>query len=463
MQTSAYPTYFILFWATGDLARRQLFPALSKVILENDIEIIATGRRDYSNSTFQAFLRESGSEFFPKGTDIDEFITNIHYKKVALEDIADYLSLAAFIEEQGYCTQSQIIIYLSLSSEFFSDFLRGFATIRERFSRVKIILEKPFGTDLESARALNRSLYTLFAESDIYRIDHFVAKGGIQNILAFRFANILWDALWDHRSIDNIQITANETLSVGDRGRYYESAGALRDMVQNHLFQMLALILMRRPGDLTAEAIRIAKTEVLRSLTLASIREDVVFWQYEWYRAEKDVDQHSRIETLVAMRLESDLEPYRGIPIYLRTGKCLEKKLTSIVIELKKPTNIGFENAQSPNRIIIEIQPGEHIDIHFHTRSPQGGYTLSHTVSSTPEILSHHWAYEKLLGDIIEGDHTLFTSWEMLEATWGLVDTLIHCKDDCPIITPYSQGSRGPLSMDFLLERDGKSWYEERE
>ena len=452
-------TLFILFWATGDLAKRYLFPALSTISATENIDIIATGRRIFSESEFHDFLRVESLEYFSDEHTSSDFFSRLSYQKVDIDQLDAYDALRERMESLSD-RDTQVVIYLSIASTLFDDFLLGYARLRSRFPHTRIVLEKPFGADLESARSLHHSLTPLFPEEQIYRIDHYVAKWWIQNILALRFANIFFEPIWNHHYIDNIQITVSESLSVGNRGAYYETAGALRDMVQNHLFQMLALILMRRPDDLTAESIRQAKTEILKSLSIRNIREDVIFGQYAGYLKEKDVAADSRMETFVAMRLESNAPQYEGIPFYLRTGKCLSKKETSIVIEFQKSQYLGFENADTPNRIIINIQSDETIEIHFFTRSPLGEHALRRTISSTEKIPPSKNAYQKLLEDVIAWDHTLFISWDMLEATWELIDALIHCKDDCPIIFPYVALSRGPDAMDALLEADGRNWYE---
>jgi glucose-6-phosphate 1-dehydrogenase len=448
-------TLFILFGATGDLARRYIFPSLARIAGEH-IDVIATGRREYSDSEFQDFLMETGSEFLPPET--SEFVANIRYKKIDLSLSADYHLLRDYLTPQ-IISDTQIIVYLSIGSEFFSDFISWWAQIAPMLPHVRIVLEKPFGVDLASARALQTQLMGVFAEEDIYRIDHYVAKWGIQNIMTFRFANTLFEPLWDNHSIDHIQITANETLSVGDRGRYYETAGALRDMVQNHLFQTLAILLMRRPASMSSADIRIAKTELLGSLSIKDPHTDVVFGQYIGYRDERDVASDSRMETFTALAVESSLPQYRDIPIYIRTGKCLDEKKTSIVIELRKSTDA----TTWANRIVIEIQPRANIEIHFNTRAPEGSSGTVSTISSTADLIESKWAYQRLIEDVIAWDHTFFTSWEMLEATWELIDSLIHCKDDCPIITPYARGSHGPDTQDYLLAKSWRQWYTPRQ
>ena len=452
-------TLFILFWATGDLAKRYLFPALSTISETENIDIIATGRRTFSDSEFHDFLRVESLEYFPDQHASADFFSRLHYQKVDIDQLDAYDALKERMESLSDA-DTQVVIYLSISSTLFDDFLQGCTPLLERFPHTRIVLEKPFGGDLQSARALHESLIPLFREEQIYRIDHYVAKGWIQNILALRFANIFFEPIWNNHYIDNIQITVSESLSVGNRGAYYETAGALRDMVQNHLFQMLALVLMWRPDDLSAESIRQAKTEILNSLSIKNIREDVIFGQYIGYLKEKDVAADSRMETFVAMRLESSAPQYTKIPFYLRTGKYLNKKETSIVIEFQKSQDLGFENADTPNRIIINIQSDETIEIHFFTRAPLWEHTLRRTISSTEKILPSKNAYQKLLEDVIIWDHTLFISWGMLEATWELIDALIHCKDDCPIIFPYMPLSRWPDAMDTLLESEGRKWYE---
>jgi glucose-6-phosphate 1-dehydrogenase len=309
--------------------------------------------------------------------------------------------------------------------------------------------------------ALNSVVTRAFREDQIFRIDHYVGKEAVQNVLAFRFANSIFEPVWNHRYVDNIQITAFESLGVESRGGYYDRSGAIRDMVQNHLFQMLALVAMEPPNDLGSSSLHDEKAKVVRSLRFGkSLSSHVVFGQYSGYQGEAGVTKDSRTETFAALRLEVHNWRFKGVPVYLRTGKALHSKHTRVVVEFKSVPPVLFNEAESakPNRIVFEASPNEGISVEFNVRDRSGKDTIRSVRSEFLQEESPE-AYERILSDFLSGDHTLFTRWDMIEESWRLVDELVHCKEDCPILHSYEPGGIGPAAADDLIEADGRSWY----
>ncbi len=455
-------TIFIIYGSTWDLAKRKLFPALYNIFREKknlQVDIIAVGRKDFTNDDFRKYLEIETKEFIKKDNTFLKFIKNINYSKVEINNWTDYSELKKDINKLQK-NNSQIIFYLSISPEYFNSFVDNYKHIN--IKNVKIIFEKPFWTDLKSAKVLNSKIMEVFREKQIYRIDHYVWKEAIQNILAFRFANIIFEPIWNNKYIDNIQITASENIWVGDRWEYYDNSWALRDMVQNHLFQVLSLVVMDPPSTIDSDWIRQEKLKVFRSIKLCdNFEQNIVFWQYDWYLWEKNISKNSKTETFVAMKLEINSWNFVGVPIYLRTWKFMSKKCTSIVIEFREIPNILFKKFWpiSKNRIILEVQPNEWIDIHFNIKENGNSKEVERVKSKFIKELESKEAYEKLIEDAILWDKTLFTSWEMLEESWKIVDDLVNCKNNCPIIHKYKKWSNWPKASDILLENDWKKWY----
>lgn len=454
-------TIFIIFWATWDLAKRKLFPALYNIYRKDkkdNIDIIAVWRRDFDNESFKNYINEKTSDFIEHKKHFDEFLNTVTYSKVEINKNNDYIDLKKQIEKLSK-ENTQIIIYLSISPDNFIAFIEN-SKVMNLPKNSKIIFEKPFWKDLETAIYLNEKITEVFFEEQIYRIDHYVWKESIQNMLAFRFSNILFEPIWNNKYINNIQITATEKIWIEDRWWYYDTSWALRDMVQNHLFQVLALIVMDPPSKLDAESISQEKLKVLHSIKIPT-NDDLVFWQYIWYTDEKWVEKNSKTETFVAMKIEVSNWRCIWIPIYLKTWKNLDKKQTKIVIEFNEIPNILFKNFWhiEKNRIIIEVQPDESIDIHFNIKENWNSKEVQEVKSKFKKELSSKEAYEKLIEDVIIWDKTLFTTFEILKESWMIVNDLVNCKDNCPILHKYIPWSKGPDFTDLLIENDNKKWY----
>ena len=456
-------TIFVLFWSTWDLAKRKIFPALYNIYTQQsqDIHIIWVWRRDFHDNQFRQFLDESLDSFIDKWSNFTDFLDTITYSKVDLDAWEDYKTLHSDIENIDDSAHAQVIFYLSISPEYFWSFTDNYKHIENKDA--KVIFEKPFWVDLSSARELNTKIMQAFREEQIYRIDHYLWKEAIQNILTFRFANIIFGSTWNNIYIDNIQITASESLWVEKRGWYYDTSGALRDMVQNHLFQALSLIAMDTPETLSADEIRQEKLKVFQSIHLWNdFGKNIVFGQYEWYKDAPWVPDDSRTETFVAMKLEVDTPSFSWIPIYLRTWKMMAKKSTKIVVEFKNmPDNLykQFGNIEK-NRIIIDIQPNAWIDIQFNIKENGKSSSLQKVDSSFSNQAESKEAYQKLIEDMIDGDKTLFISWDVLEESWRVVEDLVNCRDNCPVLFSYEWWENGPKESYDLLETDGNTWYE---
>ncbi len=454
-------TIFIIFWATWDLAKRKLFPALYNIYRKEkkeDIDIIAVWRRDFDNKSFKEYIKEKTLNFIEHKKHFDDFLEKIKYSKVEIGNNYDYINLKDKIKQLSK-ENTQVIIYLSISPDNFIPFIDNSKNL-DLPKNSKIIFEKPFWKDLETAIFLNKKITEIFQEEQIYRIDHYVWKEAIQNVLAFRFSNILFEPIWNNKYINNIQITATEKIWIEDRWWYYDKSWALRDMVQNHLFQVLALIVMDPPSKLDAESISQEKLKVLHSIKIPT-NDDLVFWQYIWYTDEKWVEKNSKTETFVAMKIEVSNWRCIWIPIYLKTWKNLDKKQTKIVIEFNEIPNILFKKFWNieKNRIIIEVQPDESIDIHFNIKENWNSKEVQEVKSKFKKELYSKEAYEKLIEDVIIWDKTLFTTFDILKESWTIVNDLVNCKDNCPILYKYEPWTKWPEIANNLIEDDNKKWY----
>lgn len=478
-------TIFVIFGATGDLMQRKLIPAFfcmqhHKKDLD-EFEVLSIGRRDISQKQYlDEFVLpslEKYSSCYDKNL-VSSYIEKMTYVEVDFKNTKSFSIIKKEIEKRSKEYQTQVIYYLSVPPSLFSPILEALSEnglSEQNEIPKKIAFEKPFGTNLGSARKLNSKIMQVFSEDQVYRIDHYLGKEAVQNFLVLRFANHFLEPLWNNRHVDNIQITVSETLGVGSRAQYYEESGALRDMVQNHLFQMLSLIAMEPPASLDPESIRDEKVKIFSSikpLEENSWSKNVVFGQYDkavidgklvpGYTEEEGVAKNSKTETFVALKLEIDNWRWAGVPFYLRTGKRIKEKGTTVVVEFKKVPHILYNltgNLES-NKLVISIQPDEKITMQFNVKGTQGKPMLASAEFdhrkqfniNTPE------AYENILNSIINSDNSMFTRWDAVEKSWEIVDKLVECHDNCPVVYKYDSGTWGPVISNKLLENDGRRW-----
>ena len=460
----------VIFGATGDLTKRKLIPALFALHNEHrikDFQIIAVGRREFTDQKFRDHVKPSTAK------DWINFSKNITYHKLEFTNTKEY---ALLTKKLSFCTN--IAFYFATAPEYFSiiaEQLRKHKLTNESIGWRRVIIEKPFGNNLLTAQALNTALTKAFSEEQIYRIDHYLGKEFVQNILVLRFTNTILDHLWHKHIIDHVQITVSQKDGIGTRAGYYDNAGAARDFFQSHILQLIALVAMEPPGSLTAEAIRNEKMKVLEALEYAGVLdESTVRGQYAagivdakkaiGYIAEANVPKQSRTETFVAAKLALNNFRFAGVPFYVRTGK-RTTDVADIHIVLKDLPCLLFcalPTAKTRSNVLtISIQPKQGIALRLNGRST--GHTLgvqpvkleycqNCTFGSTPE------AYELLFADIIRGDHTLFTSWEEVKRSWQITDKLHEHWKKNKNLPLYPAGSSGPKEADILIEQDGRRW-----
>jgi glucose-6-phosphate 1-dehydrogenase len=472
------PHVFVVLGGSGDLTRRKLLPALYRLAVRGKprgrLHVLAVGRRQLDDSAYRAWAREALASAGLAADDPQAGWCNacLHYRSVHQGTAEDHRALAAAISklEQDQRLPGNRVFYLALPPEALPGAVAGLgeAGLNKGRGWTRIVVEKPFGHDLASAKEINALLLRYFTESQVYRIDHYLAKETVQNLMVFRFANAIFESLWNRDHVDSVQITVAETIGVGARAGYYDRAGALRDMVQNHLTQLLALTAMEIPAALAPDTIHDEKGKLLRSV--APVRaEDVVFGQYTagsangdqvaGYREEKGIAADSRTETFVAIRLWINNQRWEGVPFFLRTGKRLPLHTTQIVVSFRCPVLACFApfNCEAEcNRLIIMLEPDEGFDLCFEVKAPGMPFALK------TERLRFRYAdvfgplaeaYETVLLDLMLGDQTLFVRADAVEQAWALYTLLLEKR---PPVYAYAAGTWGPPEAERLLQ--GRPW-----
>ena len=485
-----HPTSLVIFGATGDLAKRKLLPALYNLAHEGALPerfaLVGNARSEMTDEEFRAMAMESVREFSrrpPREKVLEKLFSDVSYVSGSFDDDDVYggirAALSEFDETAGLTLNR--CFYLSTAPTFFPviiDALGRNALARAAGAEVRVIIEKPFGRSLAEARELNARVLSVFQEQQIFRIDHYLGKETVQNVLALRFANNMFEPLWNRNYIDNVQITAAEDIGIGTRAGYYDTAGALRDLVQNHMLQLLSLLCMEPPVAFEADPVRDEKVKVLRAIRAPTAEEvpgmavraqygpgNVAGQDVSGYLDEPGVPEGSATETYAALRLEVHNWRWAGVPIYLRTGKRLARKVTEIAVTLKPVPHMAFQSETSmdikPNVLVLTVQPNEGVSLSIGAKIPGTRMAIRPVnmeflygtafLSESPE------AYERLIIDAMRGDATLFTRNDEVEAQWHIIDPIIHAWGEIPGPVPhYPAGSQGPHEADTLLLDDDR-------
>ena len=487
------PCAMVIFGAAGDLTQRKLIPALYNLaksqVLSREFAIVGVARAKISTEDFRNKLSQSIKQFATEPVDPDLwewFVRRIYYLSGNFDDKNVYPQLKDLLDnvDKDHNTHGNHFYYLATAANYFGTIVEQLAAsglMEENQRWRRVIVEKPFGHDLESAKALNQQLLRVASENQIYRIDHYLGKETVQNILALRFANGIFEPIWNRRYIDHIQISVAETVGVEQRGSYYDQAGALRDMVPNHIMQLISLTAMEPPVSFRADAVRdeqaktlhaiqpLSDEEVLSKTVRGQYGEGTISGQHvPAYRAEQDVPADSRTETFVAMKLQIDNWRWADVPFYLRTGKCLPAHNTHIVIQFRRAPFVLFRDTPvetlMPNQMVLHIQPEEGISLRFAAKVPGTAMRLG-GVDMNFEYADYFGTqpstgYERLLHDCMIGDATLFQRADMVEAGWCVVSPLLDVWKALPPrnFPNYPAGTWGPKDADDLLERDGRHW-----
>ena len=478
-------TSLVILGATGDLARRKLLPALFQLVckgmLPANFRIVGMARSQYSDDRFREMMWQDVQELSglaARKKDWNAFARYLHYVRGDLQDLEAFVRLGARLEVlETETPPAHRLFYLSVAPALFPAAVEnlghsGLAVEDTGWRRV--VIEKPFGHDLNSAEQLDRLVHQVFKEEQVYRIDHYLGKETVQNLMVFRFANAIFEPLWNRNYVDNVQISATEEVSVRDRAGYYDQSGVIRDMVQNHLLQLLTLVAMESPSAMDADSLRNNKVEALRAIRrwdMAQAAQNSVLGQYGGYLDEAGVAPDSRTATYAALRLYIDNWRWQGVPFYLRTGKSMKKKVTEIAIQFRQPPHLMFAGETgetlSSNVLSLRLQPDEGVHLKFEVKAPGQG------MGTRSEDLEFHYgtafkdqiipeAYERLLQDALEGDTSLFIRNDHILEAWRIVEPLIKESEGVAagLVQPYDAGSWGPEASKGLLSRQGHMWQE---
>jgi glucose-6-phosphate 1-dehydrogenase len=485
------PTTLVIFGATGDLSRRKLLPALYNLAHEGALpelfNMIGVSRRDQSDDDFRDFAREAINQFSRRKPDaqvLEGLLGRMAYLGIPFDDTPNYAKIGTAMDalDEEYGQPLNRVYYLSTAPEFFpviTENIKENGLHRAESSEVRVVIEKPFGTDLESARSLQDVVHSVFRERQVFRIDHYLGKETVQNVMAFRFANYMFEPVWNRNYIDHIQITAAEDIGIGTRAGYYDQAGALRDLVQNHMLQLLTLVCMEPPASFEANKVRDEKVKVLQAIeppTPEQVAQMTVRARYTagmaggeeatGYLQEEGVPEDSDTETYAALKLEVHNWRWAGVPIFLRTGKRLARKVTEIAVQLKPVPHMAFTSKGSvgvqPNQLILTVQPNEGVSLSLGAKIPGASMRIrpvnmeflygTSFMSQSPE------AYERLILDAMRGDATLFTRNDEVDAQWSIIDPILKTWDaGQPGLAEYEAGTPGPREADQLIG-EGRHW-----
>ncbi|MEE2639140.1 MAG: glucose-6-phosphate dehydrogenase [Planctomycetota bacterium] len=480
----------IIFGASGDLTSRKLIPALYSLFIKNrlpgETRIVGASRSRFSHQQWREALRESTREFVSdfEEESFSQFSQSIHYQPLDISQLEDFVSLSRLLREIEKGEDAVRVYYLSTAPRFFGEAIRNIGRAHRLLvdqgeevelrgnPNCRIVIEKPFGTNLETAQALNRQIHEVLDESQVFRIDHYLGKETVQNMMVLRFANSIFEPLWNRNYIDNVQIICSESVDVGSRGGYYDSSGVLRDMFQNHLLQLLMMTAMECPPKFEANLVRDEKVKVLRAIsrqTPEDIFRDTFRAQYSGYTDEKGVPDESRTATFAAVRMHIENWRWNGVPFYLCSGKGLEKRLTQIVIEFQDPPTLLFSDGPKEkwenNRLVIRIQPDEGIRMRFTTKVPDAEMDLKTTdfeFDFSDEFCGEMPdSYQRLLLDALKGDASLFARSDEVENAWRVIDPIIQAwgEFDRPALASYPKGAVLPDDCERWMNQQKKSWW----
>lgn len=475
----------VIFGASGDLTHRKLIPALYNLYkigrLSENFSVLGVARSDLNDETFREKMREAlihNEETTPET--LDAFCSHLYYQAVNTSDAQDYGKLVPRLDElhDKYQTCGNTLYYMSTPPSLYGvipECLAAHGLNTEEYGWKRIIVEKPFGYDEKTAQALDVQIHRFFEEHQIYRIDHYLGKETVQNLLVLRFSNGWFEPLWNRNFIDYVEITGAESIGVEERGGYYDGSGAMRDMFQNHLLQVLAMVAMEPPAIINANSMRDEVAKVmhsLRPLTTEDMEHNLVLGQYtaaeingkmeNGYLEEKGVPADSRTETYIALRCEIENWRWAGVPFYVRTGKRLPARVTEIVIHFKTTPHPVFSQNAPENKLIIRIQPDEAISMRFGLKKPGAGFEAKEVSMdfryadlAGAQVLT---AYERLLLDAMKGDATLFARTDAVHAAWKFVQPILDYKANGGRIHEYEAGTWGPVAADKLIAKQGKVW-----